>query len=109
MMSSPGRASSAFPLHVLVWNNDYKRLNEELQDQVTAVPGWQRGWSGAGSPKRACVQSGPWCPSLLGRNNLDGTSRCVCWACGVAVLLYLLIWGYGSDVRRGRNMPFVYL
>uniref|UniRef100_A0A672U4U1 Ankyrin repeat domain 13A n=1 Tax=Strigops habroptila TaxID=2489341 RepID=A0A672U4U1_STRHB len=32
-MSSPGRASSAFPLHVLVWNNDYRRLNEELQDK----------------------------------------------------------------------------
>ncbi|NWV30208.1 AN13A protein, partial [Origma solitaria] len=26
-------ASSAFPLHVLVWNNDYRRLDEELQDQ----------------------------------------------------------------------------
>ncbi|XP_054074950.1 ankyrin repeat domain-containing protein 13A isoform X2 [Rissa tridactyla] len=33
MMSSPGRASSAFPLHVLVWNNDYRRLDEELQDK----------------------------------------------------------------------------
>ncbi|NXJ82323.1 AN13A protein, partial [Trogon melanurus] len=32
-MSSPGRASSAFPLHVLVWNNDYRRLDEELQDK----------------------------------------------------------------------------
>ncbi|XP_066055597.1 ankyrin repeat domain-containing protein 13A isoform X2 [Chamaea fasciata] len=32
-MSSPGEASSAFPLHVLVWNNDYRRLDEELQDQ----------------------------------------------------------------------------
>ncbi|NXK84487.1 AN13A protein, partial [Amazona guildingii] len=32
-MSSPGGASSAFPLHVLVWNNDYRRLNEELQDK----------------------------------------------------------------------------
>ncbi|XP_062360186.1 ankyrin repeat domain-containing protein 13A isoform X2 [Cinclus cinclus] len=32
-MSSPGGASSAFPLHVLVWNNDYRRLDEELQDQ----------------------------------------------------------------------------
>jgi len=54
MMSSPGRASDAFPLHVLVWNNEYRRLDEELQDQVTAallgreslscapgsVPGW---------------------------------------------------------------------
>lgn len=38
MMSSPGRASSAFPLHVLVWNNDYRRLDEELQDKVTGVP-----------------------------------------------------------------------
>ncbi|KAM9259924.1 ankyrin repeat domain-containing protein 13A isoform 1-T2 [Cariama cristata] len=33
MMSSPGRASSTFPLHVLVWNNDYRRLDEELQDK----------------------------------------------------------------------------
>ncbi|NWS13384.1 AN13A protein, partial [Pachyramphus minor] len=32
-MSSPGRASSAFPLHVLVWNNDYKQLEQELQDK----------------------------------------------------------------------------
>uniref|UniRef100_A0A8C3VCZ3 Ankyrin repeat domain 13A n=1 Tax=Catharus ustulatus TaxID=91951 RepID=A0A8C3VCZ3_CATUS len=32
-MSSPGGASSAFPLHVLVWNNDYRRLDEELRDQ----------------------------------------------------------------------------
>ncbi|NXU79071.1 AN13A protein, partial [Oreotrochilus melanogaster] len=32
-MSSPGRASTAFPLHVLVWNNDYRRLDEELQDK----------------------------------------------------------------------------
>ncbi|KFP70365.1 PREDICTED: ankyrin repeat domain-containing protein 13A [Acanthisitta chloris] len=30
-MSSPGSASSAFPLHVLVWNNDYRRLEQELQ------------------------------------------------------------------------------
>ena len=37
MMSSPGRASDAFPLHVLVWNNEYRRLDEELQDQVTAA------------------------------------------------------------------------
>ncbi|OXB84864.1 UNVERIFIED_CONTAM: hypothetical protein H355_015986 [Colinus virginianus] len=33
MMSSPGRASSAFPLHVLVWNNEYRRLDEELREQ----------------------------------------------------------------------------
>lgn len=33
MMSSPGRASAAYPLHVLVWNNDYQRLDEELQEQ----------------------------------------------------------------------------
>ncbi|NWR29999.1 AN13A protein, partial [Tachuris rubrigastra] len=32
-MSSPGRAGSAFPLHVLVWNNDYRRLEQELQDK----------------------------------------------------------------------------
>lgn len=37
-MSCPGRASSAFPLHVLVWNNDYRRLDEELRDQVTRAP-----------------------------------------------------------------------
>lgn len=38
MMSSPGRASSAYPLHVLVWNNDYRRLDVELQDKVTNTP-----------------------------------------------------------------------
>uniref|UniRef100_A0A8C6ZFF6 Uncharacterized protein n=1 Tax=Nothoprocta perdicaria TaxID=30464 RepID=A0A8C6ZFF6_NOTPE len=32
-MSSPCRASGRFPLHVLVWNNDYRRLDEELRDQ----------------------------------------------------------------------------
>ncbi|KFV77358.1 Ankyrin repeat domain-containing protein 13A [Dryobates pubescens] len=32
-MSSPGRASSDYPLHVLVWNNDYRRLDVELQDK----------------------------------------------------------------------------
>ncbi|NXI41421.1 AN13A protein, partial [Galbula dea] len=32
-MSSPGRASSAYPLHVLVWNNDYRQLDKELQDK----------------------------------------------------------------------------
>ncbi|NXA49716.1 AN13A protein, partial [Nothocercus julius] len=32
-MSSPSRATSKFPLHVLVWNNDYRRLDEELRDQ----------------------------------------------------------------------------
>ncbi|NXO01483.1 AN13A protein, partial [Rhinopomastus cyanomelas] len=32
-MSSPGRASSAYPLHVLVWNNDYRQLDQELHDQ----------------------------------------------------------------------------
>ncbi|NXG62537.1 AN13A protein, partial [Hemiprocne comata] len=32
-MSSPGRANSVFPLHILVWNNDYKQLDKELQDK----------------------------------------------------------------------------
>ncbi|NWQ59319.1 AN13A protein, partial [Neopipo cinnamomea] len=32
-MSSPDRAGSAFPLHVLVWNNDYRRLEQELKDK----------------------------------------------------------------------------
>ncbi|NWH78974.1 AN13A protein, partial [Piaya cayana] len=50
-MSSPGRASSAFPLHVLVWNNDYRRLDEELQDKVMGTHGER----GAGGPKRACA------------------------------------------------------
>lgn len=44
VMSSPGRASSAYPLHVLVWNNDYRRLDEELQDKVSETPGRLRGW-----------------------------------------------------------------
>ncbi|XP_075754970.1 ankyrin repeat domain-containing protein 13A isoform X1 [Pelodiscus sinensis] len=29
-MSSLGKASSRFPLHVLVWNNDYRQLDKEL-------------------------------------------------------------------------------
>ncbi|XP_067395537.1 ankyrin repeat domain-containing protein 13A isoform X1 [Emydura macquarii macquarii] len=30
-MSSPGEASSRFPLHVLVWNNDYRELDAALE------------------------------------------------------------------------------
>ncbi|XP_043385503.1 ankyrin repeat domain-containing protein 13A isoform X4 [Chelonia mydas] len=30
-MSSLGEASSKFPLHVLVWNNDYRQLDKELE------------------------------------------------------------------------------
>nr|XP_042708320.1 ankyrin repeat domain-containing protein 13A isoform X4 [Chrysemys picta bellii] len=30
-MSSPREASSKFPLHVLVWNNDYRQLDKELE------------------------------------------------------------------------------
>ncbi|KAM9118539.1 ankyrin repeat domain-containing protein 13A isoform 1-T1 [Pangshura tecta] len=30
-MSSPCEARSKFPLHVLVWNNDYKQLDKELE------------------------------------------------------------------------------
>ncbi|XP_019362882.1 PREDICTED: ankyrin repeat domain-containing protein 13A [Gavialis gangeticus] len=32
-MSSLGKASSKYPLHVLVWNNDYRRLDAELREQ----------------------------------------------------------------------------
>lgn len=38
-MSSPG---GAFPLHALVWNNDHRRLDQELHGQV-------RGAGGAGA------------------------------------------------------------
>ena len=67
MMSSPGRASSAFPLHVLVWNNDYRRLDEELQDKVTGVPSWAREgllW-GRWSQKSWCHGAGLGAPRLL--------------------------------------------
>ena len=33
-MSSPHDASGDFPLHLLVWNNDYRQLEKELRDQV---------------------------------------------------------------------------
>ncbi|XP_020762626.1 ankyrin repeat domain-containing protein 13A isoform X2 [Odocoileus virginianus] len=32
-MSSPHDASGDFPLHLLVWNNDYRQLEKELRDQ----------------------------------------------------------------------------
>uniref|UniRef100_A0AC11DBC9 Ankyrin repeat domain 13A n=1 Tax=Ovis aries TaxID=9940 RepID=A0AC11DBC9_SHEEP len=32
-MSSPRDASGDFPLHLLVWNNDYRQLEKELRDQ----------------------------------------------------------------------------
>lgn len=54
-MSSPGEASSAFPLHVLVWNNDYRRLDEELQDQVTGGLGPEGAAGGPAGPKTACA------------------------------------------------------
>lgn len=33
-MSSAREASSRFPLHLLVWNNDYRQLEKELRGQV---------------------------------------------------------------------------
>lgn len=69
MMSSPGRASSAFPLHLLVWNNEYRRLDEELQEQVTAT--------------------------LLGRESL-GCTLGPCQAGGTVLLLHLFV---GLGVR----------
>ncbi|XP_044785988.2 ankyrin repeat domain-containing protein 13A isoform X2 [Bubalus bubalis] len=33
-MSSPRDASGDFPLHLLVWNNDYRQLEKELRDQA---------------------------------------------------------------------------
>jgi hypothetical protein len=33
-MSSARDTSSRFPLHLLVWNNDYEQLEKELRDQV---------------------------------------------------------------------------
>ncbi|OXB62173.1 hypothetical protein ASZ78_015355 [Callipepla squamata] len=70
MMSSPGRASSAFPLHVLVWNNEYRRLDEELQEQVTAA--------------------------LPGRESL-GCAPALCRAGGAVLLLHLFVCGFGSE------------
>lgn len=37
-MSSLGEASSKFPLHVLVWNNDYRQLDKELEGKVKWAP-----------------------------------------------------------------------
>lgn len=73
-MSSPGGASSAFPLHVLVWNNDYRRLDEQLQDQVTGGPG-PAGAAGEGlvALKELVPHCGAWWPSLAavpGRSSL---------------------------------------
>ncbi|KAH0516945.1 Ankyrin repeat domain-containing protein 13A [Microtus ochrogaster] len=36
-MSSARDASSRFPLHLLVWNNDYRQLEKELRGQVRAI------------------------------------------------------------------------
>lgn len=69
MMSSPGRASSAFPLHVLVWNNEYRQLDEKLQEQVTAA--------------------------LLDRESL-GCALGLCQAGGTVLLLHLFV---GLGVR----------
>lgn len=33
-MSSERDTSSRFPLHLLVWNNDYRQLEKELRGQV---------------------------------------------------------------------------
>lgn len=33
-MSSASDASGHFPLHLLVWNNDYQQLEKELRGQV---------------------------------------------------------------------------
>ncbi|KAJ8798858.1 hypothetical protein J1605_000015 [Eschrichtius robustus] len=38
-MSSARDASGHFPLHVLVWNNDYRQLEKELQGQVRGEAG----------------------------------------------------------------------
>lgn len=82
-MSSPGGASSAFPLHVLVWNNDYRRLDEELQDQVTGQPGSEGAAGGAGGPKRAfAIVRGlvPLAHCCAREKHPGGTARSVCWA-----------------------------
>lgn len=63
-MSSPGEASSAFPLHVLVWNNDYRRLDEELQDQVTGARALRGLLGGLVAPKVLVPQCGAWWSSL---------------------------------------------
>lgn len=79
-MSSPGGAGSAFPLHVLVWNNDYRRLDEELQDQVTGGSGAA---GAAAGPKRgfATVRgSVPLARCCAREKRPGGTARSVRWA-----------------------------
>lgn len=107
-MSSPGGASSAYPLHVLVWNNDYRRLDEELQDQVTGCPGPE----GAAelflvAPKRACATVRglvPLAHCCAREEHPGGTAqerslglRDPCTS------LPVYLW-CGSDGRRRRNM-----
>lgn len=42
-MSSARDTNSRFPLHLLVWNNDYRQLEKELRDQVRcAARSWDR-------------------------------------------------------------------
>lgn len=82
-MSSPGEASSAFPLHVLVWNNDYRRLDEELQDQVTGGLGPEGDAGVPAGPERACATARGLV--VLARcctreKHPDGTARSVRWA-----------------------------
>lgn len=55
-MSSPG---GAFPLHALVWNNDHRRLDQELHGQVRGggrepLPGTGRG---PGAVGRGCAEA----------------------------------------------------
>lgn len=83
-MSSPGGASSAFPLHVLVWNNDYRRLDEELQEQVTGARG---SWGAAG-------------PRCAREKRPGGPARSLRDLC---ISLPVYLW-CGSDVRRCRNI-----
>lgn len=60
-MSSPRDASGDFPLHLLVWNNDYRQLEKELRDQVRGrgeglTPARGAGESGIVTPPRAHLQ-----------------------------------------------------
>lgn len=49
-MSAARDTSGHFPLHLLVWNNDYRQLERELRDQVRGGAGSGRGSGGRSTP-----------------------------------------------------------
>lgn len=58
-MSAASDSSGHFPLHLLVWNNDYRQLERELRDQVRGGAGPGGGGEGALRGRLARVASPP--------------------------------------------------